>query len=178
MPTSLIRSVREADLEEIRAIYGKEVLEGVASFEIEPPQIEEMRARLGRVCNAKLPYLVAELDGRIAGFAYAVPYRPRPAYRYTVENSIYVARWAQRQGIGSQLLDTLVNACESAGVRQIVAIIGSGQHTASASIRAHEKAGFHKVGTLENVGWKLGKWVDTVVMQRALNPNADNPPVP
>ena len=109
MPPSLIRSVREADLEEVRAIYAKEVLEGIASFEIEPPHIEEMRARLHRVQDANLPYLVSELDGRIAGFAYAVPYRPRSAYRYTVENSVYVARWAQRQGIGSQLLDALVS---------------------------------------------------------------------
>ena len=109
MPGSLIRSVREADLEEVRAIYAKEVLEGIASFEIEPPHIEEMRARLHRVQDANLPYLVSELDGRIAGFAYAVPYRSRPAYRYTVENSVYVARWAQRQGIGIQLLDALVS---------------------------------------------------------------------
>ena len=109
MPPSLIRSVREADLEEVRAIYAKEVLEGIASFEIEPPHIEEMKARLHRVRAANLPYLISELDGRIAGFAYAVPYRPRPAYRYTVENSVYVARWAQCQGIGIQLLDALVS---------------------------------------------------------------------
>jgi phosphinothricin acetyltransferase len=176
MSRNLIRTAREADLEEVRVIYAKEVLEGIASFEIEPPHIEEMRARLRRARDASLPYLVAELDGKIAGFAYAAPYRPRPAYRYTVENSVYVARWAQRQGIGSQLLDALVSACENAGARQMIAIIGGGgEHTAS--IRAHEKAGFHKVGTLENVGWKLGKWLDTVVMQRALNQDADNPPV-
>ena len=175
MPASLIRSVREADLEEVRAIYAKEVLEGIASFEIEPPHIEEMRARLHRVQDANLPYLVSELDGRIAGFAYAVPYRPRSAYRYTVENSVYVARWAQRQGIGIQLLDALVSAGERAGVRQMVAIIGGVEHTAS--IRAHEKAGFRQVGTLENVGWKHGRWLDTVIMQRALNPDADDPPV-
>ena len=175
MPPSLIRSVREADLEEVRGIYAKEVLEGIASFEIEPPHIEEMRARLHRVQDANLPYLVSELDSRIAGFAYAVPYRPRPAYRYTVENSVYVARWAQRQRIGSQLLDALVSACERAGARQMVAIIGGVERTAS--IRAHEKAGFRQVGTLENVGWKLGRWLDTVVMQRALNPDADAPPV-
>ena len=146
----------------------------MASFEIEPPHIKEMRERLRRVRDANLPYLVSELDGRIAGFAYAVPYRPRPAYCYTVENSVYVARWAQRLGIGSQLLDALVSACESTGARQMVAIIGGVEHTAS--IRAHEKAGFHEVGTLENVGWKHGRWLDTVIMQRALNPDADNPP--
>ena len=174
MPPSLIRSVCEADLEEVRTIYAKEVLEGIASFEIEPPHIKEMRVRLRQVRDANLPYLVAELDGRVAGFAYAVPYRPRPAYRYTVENSVYVARWAQRQGIGSQLLDSLMSACESVGARQMVAIIGVVEH--AASIRAHEKAGFRTVGTLQKVGWKLGRWVDTVVMQRALNSDADNPP--
>ena len=174
MPASLIRSVREADLEEVRAIYAKEVLEGMASFEIEPPEIKEMRARLRRVRDANLPYLVAELDGRIAGFAYAAPYRPRPAYRYTVENSVYVARWAQRQGIGSQLLVALVSACERTGARQMIAIIGGVEH--AASIRAHEKAGFHKVGTLENVGWKFDQWLDAVVMQRALNPDNSTPP--
>jgi phosphinothricin acetyltransferase len=134
-----------------------------------------MRARLHRVQDANLPYLVSELDGRIAGFAYAVPYRSRPAYRYTVENSVYVARRAQRQGIGIQLLDALVSACECAGARQMVAIIGGVEQTAS--IRAHEKAGFRQVGTLENVGWKHGRWLDTVIMQRALNPDADDPPV-
>ena len=172
MPASLIRSVREADLEEVRAIYAKEVLEGIASFEIEPPHIEEVRARLHRVQDANLPYLVSELDGRIAGFAYADPYRPRSAYRYTVENSVYVARWAQAP---RNRHPATGRACERAGVRQMVAIIGGVEHTAS--IRAHEKAGFRQVGTLENVGWKHGRWLDTVIMQRALNPDADDPPV-
>ena len=175
MPQSLIRSVSEADLEEVRAIYAKEVLKGIASFEIEPPHIEEMRARLHRVRDANLSYLVSELDRRIVGFAYAVPYRPRRAYRYTVENSVYVARWGQRQGIGIQLLDVLISACERTGARQMVAIIGGLEHTAS--IPVHERAGFDNVGTLESVGWKHRRSLDTVIMQRNLNPDADDPPV-
>jgi phosphinothricin acetyltransferase len=171
----VIRSVSEADLEAVPAIYAKEVLKGIASFEIEPPQIEEMRARLHRVRDANLPYVVSELDRRITGFAYAVPYRPRRAYRYTVENWVYVARWAQRQGIGIQLLDALTSACERAGARQMVAIIGGLEHRAS--IRVRERAGFHKVGTLESVGWKHGRWLDTVIMQHTLNTDADDRPV-
>jgi phosphinothricin acetyltransferase len=166
MPETKIRAVRETDLIEILDIYVKEVLEGTASFEIQPPGLNEMTSRMHVVCVAKLPYLVAELEGKVAGFAYAVPYRPRQAYRYTVENSVYVARWAQRQGVGSCLLEALVEACERAGARQMIAIIGGASHTAS--VRVHEKAGFQRVGTLEKVGWKFGRWLDTLVMQRSL----------
>ena len=172
MPPSLIRSVREADLEEVRAIYAKEVLEGIASFEIEPPHIEEMRARLHRVQDTKLPYLVSELDGRIAGFAYAVPYRPRPAYRlFGREFGLCGALGAAPRSRHS----TAGRTGERAGARQMVVIIGGIEHTAS--IRAHGNAGFRQVGTLENVGWKHGRWLDTVIMQRVLNPDADDPPL-
>lgn len=166
MPEVSIRSASEADLIEILNIYTKEVLEGTASFEIQPPGLDEMTSRMHTVRGAKLPYLVATLDGNVAGYAYAVPYRPRPAYRYTVEDSVYVARWAQRQGIGSRLLEALVEACERVGTRQMIAIIGGVSHTAS--IRLHEKVGFRRVGTLEKVGWKFDLWLDTLVMQRPL----------
>ena len=166
MTPSLIRSCRESDLGAIQKIYAVEVLKSSASFEIEPPDIEELKHRMRRVKEANRPYLVSDIDNQIAGFAYVTPYRPRPAYRYTVESSIYVARWAQGQGIGTQLLQELVIACKNIGVRQMIAIIGGEKNIAS--IRIHEKTGFRKIGTLKNVGWKFEKWIDTVVMQLAL----------
>ena len=113
-----IRSAIETDLIEILEIYAIEVLEGTASFEIQSPSLEEMISRMRMVRAAKLPYLVAEVEEKIAGYTYAVPYRPRPAYRYTVENSVYVARWAQRRGVGSRLLKTLVEMCGNVGARR------------------------------------------------------------
>ena len=166
MTPSRIRSCRETDLSAIQEIYAVEVLKSTASFEIEPPDIEELKRRMHRVKEANLPYLVADIDSQIAGFAYVTPYRPRSAYRYTVESSIYVARWTQGQGIGTQLLQQLVTDCTNIGVRQMIAIIGGGENIAS--LRIHEKTGFKTIGTLKNVGWKFGKWVDTVVMQLAL----------
>ena len=166
MTPSLIRSCRETDLSAIQEIYAVEVLKSTASFEIEPPDIEELKRRMRRVKEARLPYLVTDIDCQIAGFAYVTPYRPRPAYRYTVESSIYVARWTQGQGIGTQLLQELVAACTNIGIRQMIAIIGGAENVAS--IRIHEKTGFKKIGTLKNVGWKFEAWIDTVVMQLAL----------
>jgi len=166
MTLSLIRSCRESDLSAIQEIYAVEVLASTASFEIEPPDVKELKRRIRRVKEANLPYLVADIDNQIAGFAYVTPYRLRAAYRYTVESSIYVARWTQGQGIGTQLLQELVMACKNIGVRQMIAIIGGGENIAS--IRIHEKTGFRKIGTLKNVGWKFESWIDTVVMQLEL----------
>jgi phosphinothricin acetyltransferase len=174
MPEIRIRVVRETDLSEILNIYTKEVIEGIASFETQPPGLDEMTSRLHSVRAASLPYVVAELTGKVAGYAYAAPYRPRAAYRYTVESSIYVASWAQRQGIGSLLLEELVEACEQAGARQMIAIISGVSHIAS--IRLHEKVGFRRVGTLEKVGWKFDRWLDTLVMQRSLGPEVSGAP--
>ena len=168
-----VRSCTPGDLAAVREIYALEVREGTASFELEPPSLAEMSARFAAIEAAGLPYLVAELDGQIAGYAYAGPYRPRPAYRYTVEDSVYVARWARRQGVGQALLDAIIERATVHGVRQMVAIIGDSAHTAS--IELHARAGFRLVGTLAHVGWKFGRWLDTVIMQRPLGPGAATP---
>ncbi|MGH6900976.1 MAG: GNAT family N-acetyltransferase [Geminicoccales bacterium] len=172
-PSPPVRPCTQGDLPEVREIYALEVREGTASFELEPPTLAEMTARFAAIEAAGLPYLVVELDGRIAGYAYAGPYRPRPAYRYTVENSVYVARFARRQGVGQALLGAVVERATARGMCQMVAIIGDSAHLAS--IELHRRAGFRLVGTLENVGWKFGRWLDTVIMQRALGDGAGAP---
>lgn len=170
MSEFVLRACRHEDIEAVQAIYALEVLEGTASFEVDPPGLREMTARFEAIKLRGLPYLVAEVDGRVAGYAYAAPYRPRPAYRFTVEDSVYIARWAWRRGIGSALLDALIEQTTDAGMRQMVAIIGDSTHIAS--IRLHERAEFRVVGTLENVGLKFGRWLDTVIMQRPLGDGA------
>ena len=172
-PKPAVRSCTRDDLIEVCEIYALEVREGTASFELEPPDLAEMTARFAAIEAAGLPYLVAELDGRIAGYAYAGAYRPRPAYRYTVEDSVYVARWARRQGVGRALLEAVIERASAQGMRQMVAIIGDSAH--AASIELHARAGFRLVGTLEHVGWKFGRWLDTVIMQRPLGPGVARP---
>ena len=169
-PGPAVRDCTRADLPEVREIYALEVREGTASFELEPPSLAEMTARFAAIEAAGLPYLVAELDGLVAGYAYASPYRPRPAYRYTVEDSVYVARFARRQGIGRALLDAVIERATAQGLRQMVAIVGDSAHLAS--VELHRRAGFRVVGTLERVGWKFGRWLDTVIMQRPLGAGA------
>jgi L-amino acid N-acyltransferase YncA len=171
-----VRGCTHQDLAQVREIYALEVREGTASFELAPPSLAEMTARFAAIEAAGLPYLVAELEGRIAGYAYAAPYRPRPAYRYTVEDSVYVARWARRRGVGHALLAAVIERASVLGMRQMVAIIGDSAHTAS--IELHARAGFRLVGTLEHVGWKFGRWLDTVIMQRPLGPGAAVPAMP
>jgi L-amino acid N-acyltransferase YncA len=173
-PKLAVRRCTQHDMGEVCEIYALEVREGTASFELEPPSIAEMAARFGAIEAAGLPYLVVELEGRIAGYAYAGPYRPRPAYRHTVEDSVYVARWARRRGVGRALLKSVIQRATDRGMRQMVAIIGDSAH--AASIRLHAEAGFRLVGTLEHVGWKFGCWLDTVIMQRALGDGAATPP--
>ena len=168
-----VRPCTPDDLPEVREIYALEVREGTASFELQPPTFAEMTARFAAIVAAGLPYLVVELEGRIAGYAYACPYRPRPAYRHTVEDSVYVARSARRQGVGRALLDAVIERATARGMRQMVAIIGDSAHVAS--IDLHARAGFRLVGTLENVGWKFGRWLDTVIMQRGLGDGAGAP---
>ncbi len=170
----LIRAARNSDLPALAAIYAHHVLHGLASFELEPPDCAEMARRHAYVASLGLPYLVAEIDGRIAGYAYAAPYRARPAYRFTVEDSVYVDPGFVRRRIGSALMTPLLAACEAAGCRQMVAIIGDSANLPS--IRLHERFGFVRTGLLPAVGWKFNRWVDSVLMQRALGRGDTAPP--
>ena len=172
MTKLLIRSAQMDDFVSIQSIYAIEVREHTATFEITPPDMEEMTSRWRHITDMGLPYLVAELDGDVVGYAYASSYRSRPAYSHTVENSVYVARDKHRQGLGRSLLTELIHQCRDLGKRQMIAIIGDSKH--NASIRLHETAGFRHVGTLEQVGWKLDRWIDSVVMQRSLVSGSDD----
>jgi phosphinothricin acetyltransferase len=166
----LLRDARDDDMGAVQAIYAHHVLHGTASFEEEPPPLAEMLRRRGDVLARGLPYLVAETDGRIGGYSYATPYRARSAYRFSIENSVYVDHARHRSGIGRALLTELIARCERGDWRQMIAIIGdSGQ---AASIGLHASLGFRHIGTLQAVGLKFGRWLDTVLMQRALGPGA------
>jgi len=166
MSAVLIRPVRPADIAAITRIYVHAVQHGTASFELDPPDANEMARRLDALNVGGFPYLVAEVENEILGYAYAGPYRARPAYRFTVEDSVYIAPDAQRQGLGRALLDRLIVESEARGYRQMIAVIGdSAQH---ASIALHAALGFRMIGTFEAVGWKFGRWLDTVLMQRPL----------
>jgi L-amino acid N-acyltransferase YncA len=169
-----VRASRDEDIARITAIYDHHVRHGTASFELEPPDAAEMARRRAGVLELGLPYLVADLEGRIVGYAYAGAYRPRPAYRFTVEDSIYVDHALTGAGIGRALLPVLIEQCTAAGRRQMIAVIGDSAQTAS--IRLHAAFGFRMVGTVENVGFKFGRWLDSVLMQRPLGPGADTLP--
>lgn len=163
-----IRDAVAADIPAIAAIYGHHVRHGLASFEEEPPPAEEMARRHAETTGRGYPYLVAEADGAVAGYAYAGPYRTRPAYRHSVENSVYLAPGRERAGIGSRLLAELIRRCEAAGFRQMVAVIGDSAN--ASSIGLHARHGFRHAGVLTAIGYKHGRWVDSVLMQRALGP--------
>jgi phosphinothricin acetyltransferase len=165
-----LRDCRGPDLAAVHEIYRLEVLEGTASFELEPPDLATIAERWRTIRAAGLPYLIAEIDGQVAGYAYASTYRPRPGYRFTVEDSVYVARWARRRGVASGLLDAVIAGASASGRRQMIAIIGDSAH--AASIGLHRRAGFRTIGTLADVGWKFGRWLDTVIMQRPLGEGA------
>lgn len=171
---STIRSGTEADVAGVQAIYAYHVLNGLASFEIEPPDVDEMRRRREAVVERGFPYLVAELDGEIVGYAYASPYRTRPGYRFTCENSIYIRHGWQGRGIGKALLAPLIAGCEAMGLRQMIAVIGDSEH--HASINLHKSLGFEIAGNLRSVGFKFGRWIDSVFMQRALGPGDETLP--
>lgn len=165
MTAVIVRPSVDADLPTITAIYEYFVRHGVASFEEIPPTLEQMAERRARVFGERMPYLVAELDGWVVGYAYATIYRTRAAYRFTAEDSIYVDHAHGRAGIGSALLGALIKACESNGCRQMVAVISDQD---GGSVRLHERFGFTPAGTLKSVGFKFGRWIDTLRMQRAL----------
>lgn len=161
-----IRPTTAVDLLAITEIYEHAVRYGSATFELIPPDLAEMTRRFRVLAEGGFPYFVAALDGRVVGYAYAGSYRPRPAYRLTVENSVYLQPGIYRRGIGLQLLQRLIGESEIRGYRQMVAVIGDSAN--AGSIGVHTKCGFQMVGTLSNVGFKFGRWLDTVIMQRSL----------
>jgi phosphinothricin acetyltransferase len=174
MTSISIRPAGPADIPAITRIYGHAVRHGTASFELDPPDEAEMARRQSVLLDGGFPYLAADLDGALAGYAYAGPYRPRPAYRFSVENSVYIAAQAQRRGLGRALLNALIEASAARGFRQMIAIIGDAAQTPS--IELHRAAGFQMVGAIEAVGFKHGRWLATVIMQRALGDGAATPP--
>jgi len=172
--TLAIRPATSADIPAITRIYAHAVEYGTASFELTPPDEAEMARRMNELLARKFPYLAAELGGALAGYAYAAPYRARPAYRFTVENSVYVAHDLHRRGVGKALLEALIEACTKGGFRLMIAVIGDSRQVAS--IRVHEATGLKHVGVFENVGYKFDRWLDTALMQRPLGPGATTPP--
>ena len=169
-----IRPAQASDLAAITRIYDDAVRHGTASFEIEPPDEREMARRYEALRAGGYPYLVAELNNEIMGYAYAGPHRARPAYRWSVEDSVYIAPASQRRGIGRALLERLIAEAEAGGFRQMIAVIGDSAN--AASIELHRTAGFRMVGTFDNVGFKFGRWLDSVLMQRALGSGATTMP--
>jgi phosphinothricin acetyltransferase len=170
----IIRPATAADAEAMAAIYAHHVLHGEATFEETPPTADEMAARLQAVQARGLPWLVAEEGGRILAYAYAGPYHHRSAYRYAAENSVYVAPDALRRGIGRALLQQVIAACEALGLRQLVAVIGDSANAGSVGL--HRSLGFEPIGTLLAVGYKHGRWVDVVIMQKPLNGGSGSDP--
>lgn len=169
-----IRASRDSDMTAIQAIYAHHVANGFGSFEEVPPDVAELARRRADYVGRGLPYLVAEIEGRVVGYAYVAPFRPRSAYRFTVENSIYVDPAATRRGLGRMLLAALIAQCTAQGFRQMVAVIGDSQN--ASSIRLHEALGFRHAGRLVSVGRKKGRWLDSVLMQLTLGPGDTTEP--
>lgn len=178
MSAPTIRAAIRSDIGRVAEIYADAVINGTASYELEPPSCEEMQARFDHLIAGSFPYLVAEDEaGSILGYAYAGPFRPRPAYRFVVEDSVYVAPRAKGRGIGLALMQGLIEAVRALGFRQIIAVIGDGRAD-SASVRLHEKLGFKQCGRLEGSGYKHGRWLDTAFMQLAMNGGTERQPEP
>ena len=170
-----IREATDGDAEALAAIYGHHVLHGLGTFEEAPPAAAEMAARLSAVQVRGLPYLVAESETEtVVGFAYATPFRPRAAYRYTVEDSIYIGPGHVGRGVGKVLLQGVIDRCAAMGLRQVIAVIGDSGN--AGSIGLHRALGFEMTGVLTAVGFKHGRWVDVVMMQKAINGGAEAPP--
>ena len=176
MASVTVRDARLEDLPRVREIYAHHVLNGLASFEEAPPDLAEMTRRFEATRECGMPYLAAEDTNteEVLGYAYAGPYRPRPAYRFSVENSVYVAPGLEGRGVGRALLEALIERCTALGLRQMIAVVGDSGHLPS--IAFHEALGFTRVGTLRAVGFKFGRWVDSVILQRALGGGGETPP--
>jgi L-amino acid N-acyltransferase YncA len=172
---TLIRPSTEADIPAIQAIYAHHVLYGTGTFETEPPAVPEMTARRADVLGKSLPYLVMEVDGQVQGFAYANWFKPRPAYRYSVEDSIYMAEGSGGKGLGRLLLTELLAQLERGGIRKSMAVIGDSQN--HGSIGVHRACGFTQVGVVTSCGWKFGQWRDIVLMEKTLGLGDSAPPL-
>lgn len=170
-----IRPSTDADVAAITAIYTHHVLHGTGTFEIEPPTAQDMGARRADVLAKGLPYLVAEEDGRVLGFAYCTWFKPRPAYRFSAEDSIYLAPEAAGRGLGRQLLTALAGEAEARGVRKLIAVIGDSANAGSVGV--HRALGFEQVGVIRSCGWKFERWLDIVLMEKALGAGDNQPPV-
>ena len=170
----LIRPSHDHDIPQITAIYAHHVLHGTGTFETEPPSVADMTTRRADVLGKGLPYLVAQQDGLVVGFAYGNWFKPRPAYRYSVEDSIYLAPDLHRKGLGRALLAELLARFEAAGIRKVMAIIGDSANAGSVGV--HRALGFTQVGVVESCGWKLGAWRDIVIMQKTLGVGSTQPP--
>jgi len=166
VPEPVIRDIRESDAEVVAAIYAHHVLNGTASYDIEPPSTGATRDKIVRIANAGWPFLVAEMDGEVAGYAYVTQFRDREAYRFTSEDSIYVHPHHMRRGIGRALLEALIERSAQFGFRTIIAVVGGAE---PASIALHEASGFEVVGRLKGAGFKFGRWLDNVYMQLELD---------
>jgi L-amino acid N-acyltransferase YncA len=169
-----IRPATPADIPVIARIYGHAVKTGTASFELEPPGEADMESRMQAILAGRFPYYAAEIDGRVAGYAYASHYRTRPAYRFTVEDSVYIAPEMHRRGIGKALLLKLIETCTAQGYRQMIAVVGDSDQ--AASIGLHKACGFVDAGNLRAIGWKFGRWLDTPLMQLALGEGSATKP--
>ena len=169
-----IRPASFADIPAITRIYAHAVEHGTASFELTPPDEPEMSRRMQAILDGKFPYFVAEIDGAVAGYAYASLYRTRLAYRFTVEDSVYVAPHIHRRGVGKALLMKLIESCTALGFRQMIAVIGDSDQ--AASIGVHRACGFEPAGNLKSIGWKFGRWLDTPLMQLTLGQGATTAP--
>jgi L-amino acid N-acyltransferase YncA len=173
-PTLLIRPSTPADVPAIAAIYGHAVQHGTGTFETDVPDEAEMARRRDDILAKRLPWLVAEREGQLLGFAYANHFRPRQAYRFCLEDSVYLHPDAQRQGVARLLLVELIARCEAAGARQMLAVIGDASN--AGSLRLHETCGFEPVGVFKAAGWKFDRWLDVVLMQRTLGTGAASAP--
>ena len=174
MPSLEIRPTTAADIPAVTGIYDQAVRFGTATFELIPPDLAEMTRRFEALVDGGFPYLVAAVEGRVIGYAYAGAYRPRPAYRFTVENSVYLEPTVHRRGVGLQLLQRLIAECEARGYRQMIAVIGDSAN--AGSIGVHTRCGFQMIGTHPSVGFKFGRWLDTVMMQLPLGEGGETLP--
>jgi L-amino acid N-acyltransferase YncA len=172
MPT--LRPSRDDDVPAIAAIYAHHVLHGTGTFEIDPPSPADMAARRAEVLGRGLPWLVLEEDGQLLGYAYCNWFKPRPAYRYSAEDSIYLAAGHEGRGLGRQLLAGLVDQAQDAGVRKLIAVIGDSAN--AGSIGVHRRLGFEPVGSIRSCGWKFGRWLDIVLMEKALGAGDQSAP--